>query len=368
MGKYSVSKGIQFGKGIKTLIYGVEGVGKSTLASKFPKAVFLDTEGSTDKYNFVERYPTPTSIAMLVDECNDIATSGEYQTIVIDTFDKVEQMIADELCTKNNKQSLEDFGYGAGYSELDERVGKLLNFFQDLVNKGINITILAHAKTKNFDSPLGDGSYTRYELKLGAKTTQRTASFLKEWADMILFCNYKVQVIENKDKKKHGYGGERCMYTTHSPAYDAKNRFGLDNELPLDFKSIEHIFKMNQVQGSKAEPKNEQPVDVELMSLGDGKAVIQAKPTEELNVTTVYQAQAYTEDELKQLSLLPKALVDLMKADNVKPSEIMDFTVSKGIVTRNTPLENYPDGYFDFLTTKWNEPLNYIKTQRELPY
>lgn len=222
MGKYQVNKGIQFGKGIKTLIYGVEGVGKSTLASKFPKAIFLDTEGSTDKYNFVERYPTPTSIAMLVDECNDIATSGEYQTIVIDTFDKVEQMIADELCTKSNKQSLEDFGYGEGYAKLDELVGKLLNFFQELIDKGINVTILAHAKTKNFDSPLGDGSYTRYELKLGAKTTQRTASFLKEWADMILFCNYKVQVIENKDKKKHGYGGERCMYTTHSPAYDAK--------------------------------------------------------------------------------------------------------------------------------------------------
>lgn len=368
MGKYQVNKGIQFGKGIKTLIYGVEGVGKSTLASKFPKAVFLDTEGSTDKYNFVERYPTPTSIAMLVDECNDIATSGEYQTIVIDTFDKVEQMIADELCTKSNKQSLEDFGYGEGYSKLDELVGKLLNFFQDLVNKGINITILAHAKTKNFDSPLGDGSYTRYELKLGAKTTQRTASFLKEWADMILFCNYKVQVIENKDKKKHGYGGERCMYTTHSPAYDAKNRFGLDNELPLDFKSIEHIFKMNQVQGGKLEPKNEQPVDVEIKSLGDDKVAIQPKPTEELNITTVYQAQAYTEEELKQLEILPKALVDLMKADNVKPSEIMDFTVSKGIVTKNTPLSNYPKEYLEFLTTKWDEPLNYIKTQRELPY
>lgn len=362
MGKYSVSKGIQFGKGIKTLIYGVEGVGKSTLASKFPKAIFLDTEGSTDKYNFIERYPTPTSIAMLVDECNDIATSGEYQTIVIDTFDKVEQMIADELCTKSNKQSLEDFGYGEGYAKLDELVGKLLNFFQDLVNKGINITILAHAKTKNFDSPLGDGSYTRYELKLGAKTTQRTASFLKEWADMILFCNYKVQVIENKDKKKHGYGGERCMYTTHSPAYDAKNRFGLDNELPLDFKSIEHIFKMNQSQS-----KNEQPVEVNLKPISEEKVAIEPKAAE-LNVETVYQPTEYTEEELKQMSLLPKALIDLMKADNVKPSEIMEFTVSKGIVTRNTPLENYPDGYFDFLTTKWNEPLNYIKQQRELPY
>lgn len=362
MGKYSVNKGIQFGKGIKTLIYGVEGVGKSTLASKFPKPIFLDTEGSTDKYNFVERYPKPTSVAMLVDECNDIVANGEYQTIVIDTFDKIEQMISEELCNANNKQSLEDFGYGAGYSELDERVGKLLNFFQDIIEKGINVTILAHARTKNFDSPLGDGSYTRYELKLGAKTTQRTASFLKEWADMILFCNYKVQVIENKDKKKHGYGGKRCMYTTHSPAYDAKNRFGLDNELPLDFKAIEHIFKMNQSQS-----KNEQPIEVNLKPISDEKVAIEPKATE-LNVETIYQPTEYTEDELKQMSLLPKALVDLMKADNVKPSEIMDFTVSKGIVTRNTPLQNYPDGYFDFLTTKWNEPLNYIKTQRELPY
>lgn len=362
MGKYQVNKGIQFGKGIKTLIYGVEGVGKSTLASKFPKAIFLDTEGSTDKYNFVERYPTPTSIAMLVDECNDIATSGEYQTIVIDTFDKVEQMIAGESCAKSNKQSLEDFGYGEGYAKLDELVGKLLNFFQELIDKGINVTILAHAKTKNFDSPLGDGSYTRYELKLGAKTTQRTASFLKEWADMILFCNYKVQVIENKDKKKHGYGGERCMYTTHSPAYDAKNRFGLDTELPLDFKSIEHIFKMNQSQS-----KNEQPIDVNLKPISEEKVAIEPKAAE-LNVETVYQPTEYTEDELKQMSLLPKALVDLMKADNVKPSEIMDFTVSKGIVTKNTPLSNYPKEYLEFLTTKWDEPLNYIKTQRELPY
>ena len=362
MSKYTVSKGIQFGKGIKTLIYGVEGVGKSTLASKFPKPIFLDTEGSTDKYNFVERYPKPTSIAMLVDECNDIVANGEYQTIVIDTFDKVEQMISEELCVANNKQSLEEFGYGAGYSELDERVGKLLNFFQDIIEKGINVTILAHAKTKNFDSPLGDGSYTRYELKLGAKTTQRTASFLKEWADMILFCNYKVQVIENKDKKKHGYGGERCMYTTHSPAYDAKNRFGLDNELPLDFKAIEHIFKMNQSQS-----ENEQPIEVNLKPISEEKIAIEPKPTE-MNIETIYQPTEYTEDELKQMSLLPKALVDLMKADNVKPSEIMDFTVSKGIVTRNTPLQNYPDGYFDFLTTKWNEPLNYIKEQRELPF
>lgn len=362
MSKYTVSKGIQFGKGIKTLIYGVEGVGKSTLASKFPKPIFLDTEGSTDKYNFVERYPKPTSIAMLVDECNDIVANGEYQTIVIDTFDKVEQMISEELCAANNKQSLEEFGYGAGYSELDERVGKLLNFFQDIIEKGMNVTILAHAKTKNFDSPLGDGSYTRYELKLGAKTTQRTASFLKEWADMILFCNYKVQVIENKDKKKHGYGGERCMYTTHSPAYDAKNRFGLDNELPLEFKAIEHIFKVNQSQS-----KNEQPIEMNLKPISEEKIAIEPKPTE-MNIETIYQPTEYTEDELKQMSLLPKALVDLMKADNVKPSEIMDFTVSKGIVTRNTPLQNYPDGYFDFLTTKWNEPLNYIKEQRELPF
>ena len=33
----------------KVVIYGPEGIGKSTLASKFPRPVFIDCEGSTNE-------------------------------------------------------------------------------------------------------------------------------------------------------------------------------------------------------------------------------------------------------------------------------------------------------------------------------
>ena len=83
------------------------------------------------------------------------------------------------------------------------------------------------------------GAYDRWELKLQKKT----APLLKEWSDMLLFCNYKNTIIEDsKTKSKKAVGGKRVMYTTHAPTYDAKNRFALPESLDMDFDQISHIF------------------------------------------------------------------------------------------------------------------------------
>ena len=51
----------------KVVIYGPEGIGKSTFAAEFPNAVFIDTEGSTDNMD-VARLDKPTSWTMLINE------------------------------------------------------------------------------------------------------------------------------------------------------------------------------------------------------------------------------------------------------------------------------------------------------------
>lgn len=81
--------GIQHGSGIKTVIYGQEGVGKSTLASAFPSPVFIDCEGSTSQMD-VRRLPKPTSWQMLCQEMAYVLESHKekgYKTVIIDTFD-----------------------------------------------------------------------------------------------------------------------------------------------------------------------------------------------------------------------------------------------------------------------------------------
>ncbi len=81
---------------------------------------------------------------------------------------------------------------------------------------GINVVLTAHAKIVKFEQPDEMGAHDRWELKLGIKRLQKLLT--KEWADMVLFCNYKtVSGCMTKVKFK-GQGGKRVMYTTHHPA------------------------------------------------------------------------------------------------------------------------------------------------------
>lgn len=73
-------------KAKKVVIYGPEGIGKSTFAARFPGAVFIDTEGSTNDMD-VARLPRPTSWNMLFDEIEYIKThTNECRTLVIDAL------------------------------------------------------------------------------------------------------------------------------------------------------------------------------------------------------------------------------------------------------------------------------------------
>ena len=86
---------------------------------------------------------------------------------------------------------------------------------------------------------------------MGVKTRQKTSSqispILKEWADMILFVNYKTFSVATDDKgtKHKAQGGTRTMYTTHHPCWDAKNRHNLPDEMPFEYERIAHCFKDN---------------------------------------------------------------------------------------------------------------------------
>jgi len=93
--------------------------------------------------------------------------------------------------------------------------------------------------------------YDRYELKL----TKQVAPLLKEWADLILFCNYKINLVEGSDKKVKAQGGkERVMYSERRAAWDAKNRFGLPEEMPMKADQILHLFSGAQARSPAPAP------------------------------------------------------------------------------------------------------------------
>ena len=243
---------------IKVVVYGQEGVGKSTFASRFPDPVFIDTEGSTKQLD-VARFDPPTSWEMLLSQVDYIKQNpAEFRTLVIDTADWAEKLCIKKVCSKAKKDGIEDFGYGKGYVYVMEEFGKLLNKLEEVINAGVNVVVTAHAQMRKVEQPDEMGSYDRWELKL----SKQCSPMLKEWADLLLFANYKTMVVETGNKKYKGQGGQqRIMYTTHTASWDAKNRFSLPDVLPFDYAQIEQIIIANSSElkaksfvGSKPEP------------------------------------------------------------------------------------------------------------------
>ncbi|MEK4700390.1 ATP-binding protein [Solibacillus sp. FSL R7-0668] len=354
----------------KVVLYGPEGIGKSSLAAQFPEPGFIDTEGSTGNMD-VARFDKPTSWSFMLQQLDYVKQNRPFKTLVIDTVDWAERMAIEHICNINQKTSIEDFGYGSGYIKLEEEMGRFLNLLQDIVDQGINIVLTAHAQIRKFEQPDEMGAYDRYELKLGKKTSARTSSLVKEWADMVLFINYKTYSVATDDKgRKHkAQGGTRTMYTTHHPAWDAKNRHGLPDELPLDYAQIAHIFEVNVQQQQPAQVTQtwsslppvhvEQPQQTVPQPVPEQQAPTQSEPP-------VQQPQPV------QLNpAIPKALQDLMIPNNVSEAEIQAVVSNKGYYPMGTPIMNYDPGFIDgVLVAAWQQVYGMVLELREanLPF
>ncbi len=295
----------------KVVIYGAEGVGKTTLAAQMPNPLFIDTEGGTAHMD-VSRIDRPGSWEELLAIIAEVAVTKDVcKTLVIDTADWAEQLAISYLCAKYKKGGIEEVGYSKGYVYLAEEFARFFGALDQVVAAGIHVVITAHAKMRKFEQPDEMGAYDRWETKL----TKQVAPLLKEWCDLLLFCNYKTFVVssDNIMEKAKVQGGKRVMYTSHHPCWDAKNRHGLPEVLDLDFAHIAHIF-------TDAVPA-EIPIDT---------------------------------------------LKSRMKEAGVSEAEIQKVVSDKGHYAADAPLESYSDKFITgWLLRYWEQILNIIKTNKE---
>ena len=238
----------------KVVIYGPEGIGKSSLAARFPDPVIIDTEGGTAHMD-IRRIDKPRSWEEMLAIVKEVAnTPGICKTLVIDTADWAEQLITTYLCTKYKQNSIESFGYGKGYTYMAEEFARLLNACDQVITAGMHVVITAHAKMRKFEQPDEMGAYDRWEMKL----SKQTAPLLKEWCDMLLFCNYQTFVVTSENDTKKAQGGKRVIYTSHHPAWDAKTRVELPDVIDLDYANIAFIFEPEQ---RPAPHDDDRPID-----------------------------------------------------------------------------------------------------------
>ena len=252
---------------VKAVVYGGEGLGKSTLASLLPAPIVIDVEGSTGRLDVAR--VSPSTEAEVKAAINMIVAnhSKEFKTLVIDTADWVESMIAEAMCAAQRKASIAECGggYGKGYVELGRKFSEILDLLDTAAAVGMHVVVLAHQKTVKVSPPDQIEGYTRYELKLN---TEHVAAKLKEWAHMILFLRRDVQLIKGKDDRIKGGtdSAPHLIQTAFTPAWDAKNRHDLPETLtyekgvlPVELKRIFTSEAVAAPTAAKPEVKPAEP-------------------------------------------------------------------------------------------------------------
>lgn len=344
-------------KAQKVVIYGPEGIGKSTFAAHFPNPLFIDTEGSTGELD-VRRLPAPTSWQYLMWEIDQVKANPDIcSSLIIDTADWAERLCINNLCEKNQVSGIEGFGYGKGYVYLEEEFGRFLNRLSDLIDLGINVVFTAHATMRKFEQPDESGAYDRWELKLQKKD----GPLLKEWADMVLFANYETFVVKEGSgdmKKAKAKGGRRVMHTVHHPCWDAKNRKGFPEKAEFDYSVIAAAIP-DKSAGRTEMPEPAPPVEdpAAAQAMNEPAAVSQPESqTPQTDPTPTSDGSAKTQ------------LYDLMNAHQVTRNQIQDIVAKKGYFPAKTPIENYPDDFIKgVLVGAWDQVHKAILDE-EIPF
>lgn len=238
----AVKKG-QLRSAYRYLFYGVEGVGKSSLAADAPTPIFLDIEGGADQLD-VARYPfrdepgghVPKTYDEVLAAVDDLLANPNhgYQTVVVDTLDALEALVHKHVCELHKHNSIEDFGYGKGYQVALDEFRRLVAKLDTLKSQGVSVVILGHSFVKSFKNPEGE-DYDRYQLRVHDKI----GDFVKGRCDVVGFVHFdggsaKLKADSSQTKRARGwFSGKRLVQLAREAAWDAKSRLALPAVIEL---------------------------------------------------------------------------------------------------------------------------------------
>ena len=306
----------------KLVLYGVEGIGKTSLAAQCPEPLFIDTEGGTAHLD-VRRLQEPENWEEHISLIKEVAATPDVcRTLVIDTADWAEAMAIDHICQKYKQPGLESFGYGKGYTFLAEEFARMLSACDEVIRSGKNVVITAHARQRRVELPDETGGFDVWGLKL----SKQCGPLLKEWPDALLFINYKTFVVATDSNTHKAQGGKRVIYTSHSPVWDAKNRHGLPDEMDLSYASIAPIFQ----PGGSIEPA---AVTAPAATVTPGAAAP--------NVP----AEANSQPNWPASPETMKTLSEWMEQAKIAPEMIQKLVAQKGHFPVETRINEYPERF-----------------------
>lgn len=234
----------------RILLYGYEGVGKSTFGANAEKPIFIQTEDGLRQLD-VSKFPLSTSYQSVMESIYALVTEEHgFKTLIIDSLSMLEQLIWKDVCDEFKVKNIEkaDGGYGKGYKHAMNRWNDFLTLLNRAnTEKNMTILLLAHVGKQEVKDP-ENNTYDRTAPRLN----NLAEGAISQWCDCVFFA-YKEIVVRETDEgfsSKRGMaldkGDNRIMRTTSSAAVIAKNRYNLPKFLPLNYQTMMEEINKNK--------------------------------------------------------------------------------------------------------------------------
>jgi len=211
------------------LLYGPPKIGKSTIASQFPGAIFFECEPGL---NELEVFKMPTYSWDAFKEACKLLAEGkhDFKTIVVDTIDNAFRYCTDAVCSQNGVQYEGDLPHGKGWAFVKNEWHRVLT---KLASLPYGLVLISHAQDKKIETRTGEYVKTQPSLP------DRARAVVLGLVDMILYCDTETVKAEDGAMTIH-----RVIRTKPHPTYEAGDRTGrLPEILPLSFREFEAAFK-----------------------------------------------------------------------------------------------------------------------------
>ena len=180
-------------KDLSLIVFGPPKCGKTTFGASFPNSITLECESGGAKYIKCRKLDIG-SLAELRQAWNLLKDNAEYETIVLDSLDRVAQWIEEEICQEMGLKNIMDAKkgerHGAQWGEYVQRVLTLLEGWKSL---GKRVIFLAHTKKAETD---GNGLVISPKtINLYGQTASRVMSIVENIGHLYATENEKGEIV-----------------------------------------------------------------------------------------------------------------------------------------------------------------------------
>ena len=197
-------------KGYTILLYGAPKTGKTTIASKFSKALLLGFEAGYLTIPGIMALPINSwsEFKSVLKQLKTDEGHTAYDNIIIDTVDIAYDLCEKYICNREGVENIADLAYGKGYNMVSKEFDEALRLIPQI---GYGLVMISHSQDKVFTDENGK-EYNQICPTLG----NRPRLIVDRMSDLIIYAH----PIQEEDGSIHTVG-----FMRQTPRFVAGSRF-----------------------------------------------------------------------------------------------------------------------------------------------